>query len=133
MIAVQNDPVPAVLELEMAAYPKALAPLRQALRRWLEAQAVEREVEIEITIAVSEACANTIEHAYGPTRGSFTVRAEHRDGFVEVKVRDQGRWQPPRSEHRGRGLKIIEAAMDEVEIHADNTGTAVTMRRKLQN
>ncbi|MGN6170918.1 MAG: ATP-binding SpoIIE family protein phosphatase [Solirubrobacteraceae bacterium] len=131
VIAVQNDRVPAVLELEMAAYPKMLAPLRQAVRRWLHAQGVEREVEIEITIAVSEACANAIEHAYGPSRGSFAVRAERRDGCVEVKVRDQGRWQPPRDEHRGRGLKIIEAAMDEVDIHADNAGTAVTMRRKL--
>jgi anti-sigma regulatory factor (Ser/Thr protein kinase)/putative methionine-R-sulfoxide reductase with GAF domain len=133
VIAVQNDPVPAVLELEMAAYPKTLAPLRHALRRWLQAQGVEREVEIEITIAVSEACANTIEHAYGPSRGSFTVHGEHRDGCVEVNVRDHGRWQPPRDGHWGHGLKIIEAAMDEVDIHADNTGTAVTMRRKLKS
>jgi anti-sigma regulatory factor (Ser/Thr protein kinase)/putative methionine-R-sulfoxide reductase with GAF domain len=132
VIAVQNDPVPAVLELEMAAYPKTLARVRQALRRWLQAQAVEREVEIEIIIAVSEACANAIEHAYGPSRGSFTVRAERRDGYVEVRVRDLGRWQPPRGEHRGRGLKIIEAAMDEVDVHAGNAGTAVTMRRKLK-
>jgi anti-sigma regulatory factor (Ser/Thr protein kinase) len=131
VIAVQNDPVPAVLDLEMAAYPRTLARLRQALRRWLQAQDVEREVEIEITIAVSEACANAIEHAYGPSRGSFSVRAECRRGYVEVKVRDRGRWQLPRGEHRGRGLKIIEAAMDEVDIHADNAGTAVTMRRKL--
>ena len=42
VIAVQNDPVPAVLELEMAAYPKTLAPLRHALRRWLQAQGVEQ-------------------------------------------------------------------------------------------
>ncbi|HZO77345.1 MAG TPA: SpoIIE family protein phosphatase [Solirubrobacteraceae bacterium] len=132
VIAVQNDPVPAVLELEMAAYPKALAPLRQALRQWLQNQAVEREAQIEITIAVSEACANTIEHAYGPARGSFTVHAEQRDGRVEVKVHDQGRWQPPRDQHRGRGLKIIETAMDEVDIHADSTGTTVTMRRELK-
>ena len=130
VIAVQSVPVPAVLELEMAAYPKTLARVRQALRRWLNAQAVDREVEKEITIAVSEACANTIEHAYGPGRGSFHVRAERRDGYVEVTVRDQGRWQPPRSEHRGRGLKIIEAAMDEVDIHAGNAGTAVSMRRR---
>jgi anti-sigma regulatory factor (Ser/Thr protein kinase) len=132
VIAVQNDPVPTVLELEMTAYPRTLARVRQALRRWLHAQDVEREVEIEIVIAVSEACANAIEHAYGPSRGSFTVRAERSDGHVEVRVRDQGRWQPPRGEHRGRGLKIIEAAMDEVDVHADSAGTAVTMRRKLK-
>jgi anti-sigma regulatory factor (Ser/Thr protein kinase) len=133
VIAVQNNPVPAVLELEMPAYPKTLARLRQALKRWLQAQGVEREVEIEITIAVSEACANAIEHAYGPSRGTFTVRAEQRAGCVEVNVRDQGRWQPPRGEQRGRGLKIIEAAMDDVDVHADNAGTTVTMRRRLRH
>jgi serine phosphatase RsbU (regulator of sigma subunit)/anti-sigma regulatory factor (Ser/Thr protein kinase) len=133
VIAVQNDPVPAVLELELPAYPKTLARLRQALRRWLQAQAVEREVESEITIAVSEACANAIEHAYGPSRGTFTVSAERRNGCVEVTVHDQGRWQPARGEHRGRGLKIIEAAMDEVDVHADDAGTDVIMRRRLEH
>jgi anti-sigma regulatory factor (Ser/Thr protein kinase) len=132
VIAVQNDPVPAVLELDMAAYPKTLAPLRHALRRWLQAQAVEREVAIEVTIAVNEACANTIEHAYGPSRGRFSVHAERRNGCIEVTVRDQGRWRLPRGEHRGRGLKIIDAAMDEVEMRAGAAGTAVTMRRHLK-
>jgi anti-sigma regulatory factor (Ser/Thr protein kinase) len=132
VIAVQNDPVPAVLELDMAAHPTTLAPLRQALRRWLREQAVEREVATEITIAVNEACANTIEHAYGPSRGRFTVRAERRNGCIEVTVRDQGRWRPPRGENRGRGLKIIDAAMDEVSMRAGSTGTAVTMRRMLK-
>ena len=54
---------PAPANWRCPAYPKTLARLRQALRRWLQAQAVKREVEIEITTAVSEACANAIAAA----------------------------------------------------------------------
>jgi anti-sigma regulatory factor (Ser/Thr protein kinase)/putative methionine-R-sulfoxide reductase with GAF domain len=132
VIAIKNNPVPAVLEVDMAAYPKMLAPLRYELRRWLDAQSVDRELAIEITIAVNEACANTIEHAYGPSRGRFTVSAERRDGCIEVTVRDRGRWRLPRGDHRGRGLKIMHAAMDDVKLRAGEAGTVVSMRRKLK-
>jgi hypothetical protein len=33
--------------------------------------------------------------------------------------------------HRGRGMKMIEAAMHELEVSATEAGTAVLMRRRL--
>jgi anti-sigma regulatory factor (Ser/Thr protein kinase) len=132
VIAVHHEQVPAVLDVELAADPAVLGGLRRMLSRWQRSQRLERELATEITIAVSEACANAIEHAYGPGRGSFRVRAERREDAVEVVVSDHGHWRPPRGEHRGRGLKIMEAAMDTLDVRATEHGTEVVMRRNLQ-
>jgi anti-sigma regulatory factor (Ser/Thr protein kinase)/putative methionine-R-sulfoxide reductase with GAF domain len=131
VIAIQIDPVEAVLELEMPAYPTTLSRLRQTLGRWLDGHEIDREVAVEITIAVSEACANAIEHAYGPGRGSFTIRAERTAAEVTVRVSDHGSWRPPRGEHRGRGLKIMQAAMDSLDVRSDKQGTDIVMSRAL--
>lgn len=132
VIAVQNDPVPGVLDLELAADPTMLVRVRQALTRWLRTQELEREVAAEITIAISEACANAVEHAYGPGQGVFKVHAERIEESIEVTVTDQGHWRPPRGDDRGRGLKIMDAAMDTLEVRAGGGGTEVVMRRNLE-
>jgi anti-sigma regulatory factor (Ser/Thr protein kinase) len=80
---------------------------------------------------VSEAGANAIEHAYGPGRGRFRIRAEHTPDAIRVSVSDQGRWRPPRGQHRGRGLRIMQAAMDSLEINRCAQGTDVVMTRVL--
>ncbi len=138
VIAVRNDPVPAVLDVELPADPSMLGRVRQMLTRWLTAQGLEREVQAEILIAVSEACANAVEHAYGPSRGRFEVRArrigepESGGDSIEVAVSDTGRWRPARGENRGRGLKIMEAAMDSLDVRAADGGTEILMRRQLR-
>jgi anti-sigma regulatory factor (Ser/Thr protein kinase)/putative methionine-R-sulfoxide reductase with GAF domain len=132
VIAVKSDPVPAVLELTLDAHPSVLMTVRQMLARWLRTQDLDREVQAEVTIAASEASANAIEHAYGPGRGSFTVRAERIDDVIEVTVTDHGSWRAPRGEQRGRGLKIMQAAMDAVEIGRADAGTRIVMRRELR-
>jgi anti-sigma regulatory factor (Ser/Thr protein kinase)/putative methionine-R-sulfoxide reductase with GAF domain len=131
VIALQSTAIPDVLELELPAVPGMLAEVRRMLTRWLRSKQIEREVAAEITIAVSEACANAIEHAYGPAGGSFAVQAQRVGDVAEVVVRDAGRWRPPRGENRGRGLKIMQAAMDELEVGRDGEGTRVVMRRKV--
>jgi anti-sigma regulatory factor (Ser/Thr protein kinase)/putative methionine-R-sulfoxide reductase with GAF domain len=132
VIAVRNDPVPAVLELELPGSSAMLAPLRRTLARWLGEQDLDGEVASEITIAVTEAAANAVEHAYGPSRGKFKVHAENTDGGIEVRVSDQGRWRSPRGQNRGRGLRIIKAAMTSLDVRTDHDGTEIIMRRKLE-
>jgi anti-sigma regulatory factor (Ser/Thr protein kinase) len=46
-------------------------------------------------------------------------------------VRDDGHWRPPRGHNRGRGLSIIVAAMDDVQIDRTAEGTEVVMRRHI--
>jgi anti-sigma regulatory factor (Ser/Thr protein kinase)/putative methionine-R-sulfoxide reductase with GAF domain len=132
LVALQNMPVPLKLALRFLAEPDALAQVRQALRRWLRMAGADEDEVTEITLACGEACANAIEHAYSPTRASFELEAGRRAGLVEVTVRDDGQWRAPRGQNRGRGLEIIEATMDEVDVKPTEGGTEVRMRRRLR-
>jgi len=57
--------------------------------------------------------------------------AEHDDHGVSIVVSDKGGWREPRESDRGRGLDLMRALMDEVELEAGDDGTTVRMRRRL--
>ncbi len=133
IVALQNSPVPAELHLRLPAQPKTLAHVRRVLRRWLISRGADEADVAEVTIAVSEACANAIEHAYSPAPAGFALDATGDDREITVAVRDEGRWRPPRGSNRGRGLSIMVAAMDDVQIDRTETGTRVVMRRRLRH
>jgi anti-sigma regulatory factor (Ser/Thr protein kinase) len=133
IVALQNSPVPSELHLTLPAQPKMLAHVRRVLRRWLINQGGDEADVAEVTIAVSEACANAIEHAYAPGPATFKLDATSTRGEITVTVRDEGRWRPPRGSNRGRGLSIMVAAMDDVQIDRTDTGTQVAMRRALRH
>jgi anti-sigma regulatory factor (Ser/Thr protein kinase)/putative methionine-R-sulfoxide reductase with GAF domain len=135
ILALSTIPVPEKLQLELAADPHVLSGTRRLLRRWLRAHGGDEPALSEIALAVNEACANAIEHAYPPGPASFDLTAEAvgSGGTTEVVVivRDRGNWRSPRGESRGRGLTIMHEAMDEVEVKPTAEGTEVVMRRKL--
>jgi anti-sigma regulatory factor (Ser/Thr protein kinase)/putative methionine-R-sulfoxide reductase with GAF domain len=131
IVALQNAPLPAELALRLAADPGMLSGMRHTLRRWLLARGATQGDLAEITMAASEACANAIEHAYSPGPNEFQLEAHASDGTVTLIVRDTGRWRAPRGHDRGRGLGIINAAMDDVDIDRSAAGTVITMRRRL--
>ncbi|HEX8082876.1 MAG TPA: SpoIIE family protein phosphatase [Solirubrobacteraceae bacterium] len=119
------------LELELVGEPAALTSFRQALRRWLsEVGAAEQEIQ-DITMACNEACQNAIEHAYGLSPEPFDVELSRADGSVVIAVRDRGGWREVVSEDRGRGLPLMRALMDEVDIEQRPTGSTVVLRRAL--
>ena len=133
IVALQNSAVPLELHLRLPAQPRTLAHVRRVLRRWLLARGADEADVAEVTIAVSEACANAIEHAYSPAPANFELDAFGPDGEITVAVRDEGRWRAPRGSNRGRGLSIMVAAMDDVQIERTETGTEVVMRRRLRH
>ena len=51
--------------------------------------------------------------------------------LVTLRVRDYGSWRAPRGQHRGRGLKLIDALMEDVEIERGEDGTEILMRRRI--
>jgi anti-sigma regulatory factor (Ser/Thr protein kinase) len=132
LIAIQNSPVPDDLVLELPAEPRVLSPMRRTVRRWLRHMGADSDEAAEITLAASEACTNAIEHAYSPAPAHFALHARADDGEVSITVRDSGQWRTPRGDHRGRGLAIIEMAMDGVETNRTSHGTEIVMRRRLQ-
>jgi serine phosphatase RsbU (regulator of sigma subunit)/anti-sigma regulatory factor (Ser/Thr protein kinase) len=106
--------------------------LRRLLGSWLyEAGATQADVE-DLSLATSEACANAIEHAYGPAPGILELSASKEpSGVALVAVRDYGRWRPPRGENRGRGLLLMEGLTDSVEVVRGDDGTTVQLSRRL--
>jgi anti-sigma regulatory factor (Ser/Thr protein kinase)/putative methionine-R-sulfoxide reductase with GAF domain len=131
IVVVRNLPIAPQMRLRFPATPLVLSQIRQVLRRWLHAHGATSQDIAAITLACGEACANAIEHAYSPAPTSFELEAGHDDGLVTLTVRDSGRWRPSRATDRGRGLRMIEAAVDEFEVRSTDAGTEVIMRRRL--
>ena len=110
---------------------KKKSGLKESSRRWLQRHGADEDETYDITVACQEACANAVEHAYAPGPAGFDVEAEHAGGEIRLTVRDRGHWRDARGTHRGRGLPIMEALMDTVDIQHSADGTAVQMRRAL--
>jgi anti-sigma regulatory factor (Ser/Thr protein kinase)/putative methionine-R-sulfoxide reductase with GAF domain len=131
IIAVENGHIPTELFLRLPAEPHVLADMRRGLRRWLRSHGATDSDVTEVTLAVSEACSNAVEHAYSPAPAVFVLEARAKGDEITIVISDQGRWRAPRGQDRGRGLTIMKSAMDDVEVSSDQAGTTVTMRRKL--
>ncbi|KAA8963882.1 SpoIIE family protein phosphatase [Mycobacterium sp.] len=128
-IVVYRRPFPA-LSIDMAATAPELAVLRRQLDAWLRDVAVPEILAADVVLSVSEACANSIEHGYRGHRPG-TVRVEaHCDGArVQVRIVDSGSWKPAPavSANRGRGLQLIRAVSDWINLDCTPSGTTVEL------
>jgi anti-sigma regulatory factor (Ser/Thr protein kinase) len=126
--------VPVAVErmtLELSTQPRALTGLRRTLGRWLDAAGASHEESSDIRMAAHEAACNSMEHAYGFEAGTFVLDASRNDGQVSIVVSDKGGWREPRKSDRGRGLDLMRALMDDVELEAGDAGTTVRMVRRI--
>ncbi len=146
------------MEIKMALYlPRDVASVpvtRQVLDRCLEALEVTPDTRADIALALSEACANVIQHA-GPGE-EYEVQVSARNGRCVIEVVNAGRGTgavqdgrgagreragrialaddpvPPTAEH-GRGLMIINAVTDNMQLTgSDHHGTTVHFEKALQ-
>ena len=120
------------LALSLPAEPRMLAQARRTLRQWLRESAVAPNDENEIVIACGEACANVVQHAYGPEIGVLELEARLVGAAVEVSVRDHGEWRSPTDRGGGWGLSLMRSLMDSVLMDRSPVGTTVTMRRRVE-
>ncbi|GLW36038.1 SpoIIE family protein phosphatase [Actinoplanes regularis] len=116
----------------LTADKRELSRLRGALQAWRRAiQPADRD-EADMLLAVNEACANAIEHAYrGREPGTVEVTVSpDADGTYLASIRDFGRWQESAasSTHRGRGLGIIRSLSHGFEYRSTPAGTLVQFR-----
>lgn len=84
----------------------------------------------DIVLAVNEAATNCVEHAYlNNSDGVMVVEATVDGGRIVVCVSDHGEWRTPSTEPttRGRGLPIIRALGNDVEVMRSTSGTTVRM------
>ncbi|GAA2848113.1 histidine kinase [Actinoplanes cyaneus] len=126
---------PGPLELEFPAESTRLAPVRTALRGWLERCGVDPVIAQNVLVAAGEACANAIEHGHRDlTGGLIRLRAAVTADALRLIVTDSGRWRSPQpgdNPHRGRGIMLMRAFMGEVTITTGNAGTIIEMQTEI--
>ena len=118
------------LSLHIPADPAKLRSVRRNIARWLSGHEVSKEDADDIILASSEACANSIEHAYGPGEGSVDIearstrrRSDRRPGY--------GPMEDARNGDRGRGLPLIEVVHGLLRAHARRRRDRVRMFRRV--
>jgi anti-sigma regulatory factor (Ser/Thr protein kinase) len=134
LLAIHTLPLGDRFLLELPSDPSRLAGMRALLRRWLRHAGSSEEEVMEILAAAGEAAANAIEHAHDGSDRPLQLEAGLNDGEVEISVRDHGRWveRDAGNGERGRGLQVMRALMDLVEVTPTPEGTTVRMRRRLE-
>jgi anti-sigma regulatory factor (Ser/Thr protein kinase) len=120
---------PAPLEISFPAHVNELSRSRAALRSWLSQTRVNRDQAHDMLVAAGEAVANAIEHGHRDSpEGIITLRGTALVDQVQLTIVDTGSWKPPQTaaeRHRGRGITLMRALMQDVAIHPDAVGTTV--------
>ncbi len=117
------------LRVYSPAKPGTAAPMRRALAAFLAVLEFEDESIEDILMAVGEALANAVEHAYaGSPPGVVELYARvDPEALLSVDVCDEGRFieREPRA-GRGFGLRIVQTVAQAVSVETDG-GTRVHM------
>ena len=121
---------PAVLA-RVPAVEDSLPVVRQVLRALGDTVGAEREALEDAELALTEACANAVEHAYPEGGGIVEVTLGATETDMLLSVRDFGRGMGPPagrrgSSTRGYGLVMIEGIARELRIGGD-AGTEIAM------
>ena len=130
------------LELVFPAHARYLSLARLGLAGVAPVAGLDAAELADLKLAVTEACANVVRHAYPDGYGgAVKVRIAVVDGTVRVDVADAGRgidsdgveeWDPDELREAGMGLAIIRSVVDEVEIESpDEGGTVVRLTKRL--
>ncbi|HST26550.1 MAG TPA: ATP-binding protein [Gaiellaceae bacterium] len=129
-----------VVSLTVPAEPKWLALCRLVLAGVCRLGPIDEETLADLKLAVTEACSNSVRHAYQEGGGLVRVRYELTGEALSVEVADAGRGfrfdrpvrelgpgpdEEPREDEMG--LAIIHALVDEVEIGAGPAGDGTTI------
>ncbi len=118
------------LRLWASAKEQSLPVVRQALRSFGDALDAEREALDDAELALTEACANVVEHAYSDGAGEVEVSLRSREAEMLVRVRDRGRGMSAQELERplghGYGMALIEGVARSLEVSIE-AGTEIGM------
>jgi serine/threonine-protein kinase RsbW len=112
------------LTLRLPSKPASVAAGRRTVDCALESIDVDEQTRRDVSLAVSEACSNVVQHA-GQVRGySISVVADDdlADDGRGIGTERLAAPLPGVSAERGRGLHIIRAVMDGVQVASGPAG-----------
>jgi PAS domain S-box-containing protein len=133
LLTLRTVPMTDRIDAAFPTEPESLSSMRSLLRRWLRhADADEREIA-EVISACGEAATNAIEHAGASGGAPFEVSGTIAGGRLRIEIRDYGAWRMPREGDHGRGLSLMDALMDTVEVTPTPEGTTVRLFRTLSS
>jgi len=107
-----------------------LAPMRAAVRTFVAAHwpAADRD-RTDIALALTEACANVIRHAYPHGDGDMTVMCRIDDRHLALEIRDQGTGIHPPSSNPGLGLGLpLMHRLADANVSSNGSGTIISLR-----
>ena len=126
-----------VVALTIPARAEYIALCRLALTGIARTRALQAEIVADLKLALTEACSNSVRHAYDEGRDGV-VKVSYRldDERIEVEVADDGAGFDPRVLERaqeeldegGLGIAIIRAVTDELEIGPNPRGVGSRLR-----
>lgn len=112
------------IQEELPAAPASVAAARRLMRRFAGDLGVDVDA---IELAVSEAVANAVVHAYESGDGTIELRAEAAPYELRIVIRDRGGGiRPDAAGGAGFGLAIIRRLAQHVDL--DDTLGGVTLR-----
>jgi serine/threonine-protein kinase RsbW len=126
-----------VVSLLIPAKAEYIALGRLAVTGLLRPRAVEPEVIADVKLALTEACSNSIRHAYANgSEGEVEIRYELDDSSLVVEVSDAGGgFDPARRESEasaldegGLGIAIIRALADDMSVGPRTGGVGYCVR-----
>ena len=127
------------MELILSSDPRWLRVVRAMMQEVSRQAGFSEPERWDIALAVDEALANVIKHAYkGDPNGVVSLTCAAEDGRVEIVLRDQGeaidpaRLEPPPPDEirpGGRGVFLMRSTMDEVEFERIGDTNQVRLRK----
>lgn len=123
-----------LLELATEASPHNARQLRVRFQEWLRRLGAPAALIDDLSLAVYEALANAVEHAYPAHHPNpmMYLQAQLDGDQLLITVTDHGCWRTPHDiGYRGRGLTVMRCLTTEVLVQPTVHGTTVQMRAAL--
>ena len=127
-----------VVRLTIPAKPEYITLSRLALSGLTRVRPLTDETLADLKLALTEACSNSVRHAYGDDDGHVAISFELRDDRLIVEVSDDGTGFEPETagaagdevelSEGGLGIAIIRSIADEVEIGGGANGRGARLR-----
>jgi anti-sigma regulatory factor (Ser/Thr protein kinase)/PAS domain-containing protein len=117
----------AALQIARPAEALEAACLRRLAAAWAAQHPALDCRRDDIALAVGEATANAVIHAYRAETGVVRLECALHDGRAEIRIRDWGTWETPSSARDSRGIVLMQRLCDSFELRHLSEGTEVTL------